>query len=468
MMDRPQHFISQALLRSQVFADLSSLYAAEVPLYGTLLKINCDVNAQVAKEHPELHLKEEQLRQISAERHGAIRLGKREELKWMGRFFAVLDMFAVNFYNLADAGQKSQPVLGTAFRPLHDPDQRMFCSLLVTDFFDKATKVRIEKALESREIFTLALKEMIEIYERQKGLTIEQSLIFRNEAKELFYFRNLATDYPLYQDLYRQGVNIAADIACFPNPHLNHLTPNSLDIDRLFDTMKHVLQQSDFEMKDTIEGPPPPENPDDALCFLRQTAYKALAEPVEFFSADGTHQCDVMHTARFGEVEQRGVALTPKGRTIYDAAIQKTDKINPQLALTDYEEYVRQYRACFKDLPKTHDELCKFELGYYTFHFTGAGKISDIQDGINRSNVYTLVEKGLISYTPIRYEDFLPVSAAGIFAANLKQYGTAQTASKKRVYSKEILESALDAKIYDSNDLYEEIQNNSLIALNRK
>ncbi|MFT7865638.1 2-oxoadipate dioxygenase/decarboxylase family protein, partial [Salmonella enterica] len=63
------------------------------------------------------------------------------------------------------------------------------------------------------------------------------------------------------------------------------------------------------EPKILIEGPPRREIP----LLLRQTSFKALEEPVHFAGEHlGTH------TARFGEIEQRGVALTPKGRELYD------------------------------------------------------------------------------------------------------------------------------------------------------
>ena len=43
------------------------------------------------------------------------------------------------------------------------------------------------------------------------------------------------------------------------------------------------------------------------------------------------------HTARFGEIEQRGVALTPKGRELYDSLLAKAgtgkDNLTHQLHL---------------------------------------------------------------------------------------------------------------------------------------
>jgi hypothetical protein len=71
--------------------------------------------------------------------------------------------------------------------------------------------------------------------------------------------------------------------------------------------------------KETIEGPPARACP----ILLRQTSFKALQEAIAFPGADGAVQG--VHTARFGEIEQRGCALTPTGRALYDAALASKD-----------------------------------------------------------------------------------------------------------------------------------------------
>ena len=62
-----------------------------------------------------------------------------------------------------------------------------------------------------------------------------------------------------------------------------------------------------------------------------------------------------------------------------------------------------------------------------------------------------LVRLGYVYAEGLRYEDFLPVSAAGIFASNLSQYGTKSTAAKKPVYTQGMLEEILGRKIVDPN-----------------
>ncbi|MDA3807054.1 MAG: hypothetical protein PF440_03985, partial [Thiomicrorhabdus sp.] len=60
---------------------------------------------------------------------------------------------------------------------------------------------------------------------------------------------------------------------------------------------------------------------------------------------------------------------------------------------------------------------------------------------------------------------FLPVSAAGIFASNLNQYGTKSTATQKPIYLKAMLEEILGRKIVDSDVIYAGIQAESLLVV---
>ena len=69
---------------------------------------------------------------------------------------------------------------------------------------------------------------------------------------------------------------------------------------------------------------------------------------------------------------------------------------------------------------------------------------------------------GYADYEGLRYEDFLPVSAAGIFASNLNQYGTKSTAAQKPVYTQAMLEEILGRKIIDPNVTYAGLEAESL------
>src|SRR5690606_10547694 len=84
------------------------------------------------------------------------------------------------------------------------------------------------------------------------------------------------------------------------------------------------------------------------------------------------------------------------------------------------------------------------------------GKINAMTD------ILDLVTLGYVDCEGLRYEDFLPFSAAGIFASNLGQYGTKSTAAAKPVYSQSTLEEIMDKKIIDSNDIYSQLQEQSI------
>lgn len=62
-----------------------------------------------------------------------------------------------------------------------------------------------------------------------------------------------------------------------------------------------------------------------------------------------------------------------------------------------------------------------------------------------------LVEEGLITATPITYEDFLPVSAAGIFQSNLGDESCSIYAGNA---NKAAFERALGCSVNDEFSLY--------------
>src|SRR5258706_414661 len=56
------------------------------------------------------------LDRVTAERHGAIRVGSARELAQVSDLFAAFGMYPVGFYDLRDAAPPV-PVISTAFRP---------------------------------------------------------------------------------------------------------------------------------------------------------------------------------------------------------------------------------------------------------------------------------------------------------------------------------------------------------------
>lgn len=397
-------------LRAAFCAAMSEMYKAEVPAYGTLIDIVEEANAQAAGASAEFrHVLEQDggLARVSAERHGAIRLGSADELAWMGRLFAVFGMYPVGYYDLGPSGI---PVHSTAFRPitadeLNKNPFRVFTSLLRLDAIeDEALRTRAQHILEQREIFSDDLKAQIIAAETRGGLTQEDMGSFIDAAIEVFrWHAEASVDQATYQALH-DAHRLIADVVSFKGPHINHLTPRALDID----AVQSAMQQHGLPAKEVIEGPPARSCP----ILLRQTSFHALHEPIEF--ADGAAGG---HTARFGEIEQRGVALTPKGRALYDACLSE--------ARTGAGEYTARLAQAFARFPDTWDGLLQEGLAY--FYNNDATR-------------------------PVIYEDFLPVSAAGIFKSNL---GEGDLPESDMIGSQTAFESALGRPVLDPFALYE-------------
>ena len=199
---------------------------------------------------------------------------------------------------------------------------------------------------------------------------------------------------------------VAADIAGVTSTHINHLTPRVLDIDAL----QQSMEARGITMIDHIQGPPRVDGPQ---VLLRQTSFRALAEPRRFRSASGT-VTDGTLRVRFGEVEQRGVALTPAGRERYDHAMAAPDP-----AAVWHEHF-----------PATDAEMAAAGLAYYV---------------------------GGDPARPVVYEDFLPASAAGIFRSNLDSDAAAAQGGDATDYSQEWMAGQIGHHIHDPYDLYEKV-----------
>lgn len=524
-------------MQNRLFSELSRMFGREVPLYDKSLLVNhvcnravCDLLAQM---HTGFSVSDAQLDKTSGERHGAIRIGRPDEYRLIGRFFACFAMEPHNFYDMTSVGQKSQPVIATAFRSMVHPEHRVFTSLLQTNYFDAQTQQRIDELLAKRTTFPERATQLIEKSEREGGLSwTDADALIAEGVERIFKWTGQASDHALYTHLCEAGFKIAADIACFHAHHLNHLTPNTFSIDlytsamrfclgemseamfrtramaslahvertgdrdflrlcfkhlsreeiesfgratlaageveRLVDTLVARLTQGDLQLsklnhagfKDSTEGPSA-----DTPVLLRQDAYKALTEPVRFTNPDGT-TLDTVHTARFGEIEQRFYATTPEGRKLYDECLSRAeaekDK-DPGLLKRDPVAYDAAYARHFAPFPKTLPELVERGLVYARYEVTDKGRAS--RGMVSTTNIHELVRDGLVAREGLRYEDFLPVSAAGIFASNLNQYGTKSAAPVKPTYTQAMLEQILGKPIVDADAVYRGLWADSLVGV---
>lgn len=438
--------VSADSIRSQFSAAMSNMYRQEVPAYADLLTIVNQVNQAVLDKDDlaSWHLdSSEDLPRISQERHGAIRLGTAEELSMIRRVFAVMGMYPVGYYDLVKAGI---PVHATAFRPitreaLAKSPFRVFTSLLRLDLIDDdGLRELAEITLSQRSILNDNVIMLTMAAEVNGGLSADQADVFITEVLEIFRWVSQANvSAEVYQMLHNMH-RLVADVVGFRGPHINHLTPRTLDIEAAHQAMiDHGLPA-----KAVIEGPPKRQCP----VLLRQTSFKAIDEPIRFLGAplSGTH------TARFGEIEARGVALTPKGRRLYDRLLAKTRaSIQPNPDGSNAKAYQAALTKNFADFPDDWRSLHDQELAYFRY--------KAIVPVASNDSLSELLDRGAITLHPILYEDFLPVSAAGIFQSNLGDHtaniGAAQSSRDQFV-------NALGVEPADEFSLYAEIQTASL------
>ncbi len=405
-------------MREMFSLAMSAMYRREVPQYGTLLELVAAINRRVLDEDVALSAalgRPGERERLDQERHGAIRVGLPEELRLLRRLFAVLGMVPVGYYDLTASGV---PVHSTAFRAtapasLRRSPFRLFTSLLRLDRIeDAALRAQATAILRRRRIVTPRAVALIERFEAEGRLDDAAGEEFVAEALHSFRWHEAATvDLPTYEAL-RAAHPLVADIACFQGPHINHLTPRVLDID----AAQSAMQARGLSVKPQIEGPPRRRCP----ILLRQTSFRALSEPVRFGTECGEH------TARFGEIEQRGVALTAAGRALYDRLLAEGDA------------------RAFAAFPDDHETLRRDGLAYYRFV-----PVADVPLGAQ--SLDEAIEAGSVRAEPILYEDFLPVSAAGIFRSNLAGGATASLAAAPRQGA---LEEALECDILDASTLY--------------
>ena len=407
-------FVSTDYIRSAFSAAMSAMYRTEVPAYGTLMHLVEKVNAETLAADPDLQARLEDtdsLERISQERHGAIRLGTPAELSMMRRVFAVMGMYPIGYYDLSTAGV---PVHSTAFRPVGDASLkknpfRVFTSLLRLDLIaDEVLRKEAEAILDARRIFTPGAVALTQKAEQQGGLDKADAERFVAETLETFRWHDKANVSP---DMYRRlhdAHRLIADVVSFKGPHINHLTPRTLDID----AVQALMPDYHIAPKAVVEGPPTRK----CAILLRQTSFKALDEPVSFQIEDGSWQ-EGSHTARFGEIEQRGIALTPKGRALYDELLAASRKIvRPAADGSNAAEYEKALAEAFAGFPDDWADIRTAGLGYFAYSLTEKGRRTRTND---TADVEDLIAAGLVRFDPIVYEDFLPVSAAGIFQSNL-------------------------------------------------
>ncbi|KPM37045.1 Uncharacterized protein YdcJ [Neonectria ditissima] len=447
-------------LRTAFTLAMSAMYKAEVPLYGDLVRIVGAVNQSTlgsALDPKVLAMRYGDVAssRLDVERHGAIRLGTPRELRTVRRIFAIIGLDPVGYYDLSPAGL---PMHATCFRPkteasLHRNPFRVFTSVLRPELIkDPRARDLALELLSKRNIFSDELVELLDLGDAQHGrLRPNQGRRFVAEAMKTFSWHGTAAasheDYQCLKDEHP----ILADIACFRSSHINHLTPRTLCITSAQDLMK----REGLRVKDRIEGPPPRSCP----ILLRQTSFLAIEEPIKFLGAsDPSYESLVQgsHRARFGEIEERGAAVTPAGRRLYDELLNEATAASSEEPSP--EEFDKLVETVFEKYPDDWDELRRRDLIYCTFEATSKGMEASLSD--QRYRLEDLLEQGLIDAFPMTYEDFLPLSAAGIFQSNLGSKSPAR--ETEACPDSEGMEEVLGASLGDADEIYRAAQAESL------
>ncbi len=443
-------------LRAEFARRLSLMYGEEVPAYKTLVEVSTEVNADCRERHGEEAERLGSIDRVTAERHGAIRVGTREELRDAGRLFRALGMHPVGFYDLRDASPAPVPVVSTAFRPTTGEELarnpfRVFTSMLAVDdsrFFDPALRDDLESFLAQRTLFDPELLELADHASEHGGLDDHDGARFLDLAVATFVLSGKPIDRAWYRRL-EQVSAVAADIGGVESTHINHLTPRVLDIDDLY----RAMEDRGIEMIDEVQGPPQWEGPD---ILLRQTSFRALTEMRTFEAADGSTTPGGLRV-RFGEVEQRGIAVTPAGRELYDEMTSEVERLVGDEGRPERKPEIAQ--QVWRDrLPATEDGLAAKGLGYFTYEAAPDAKADDVA----RMSLAEAIGRGAVRRTPIVYEDFLPKSAAGIFQSNLDGEGSRHESGRGADYGIDDLSEIIGREVVEPTDLYAAQQQRSV------
>ncbi|MEU6996099.1 DUF1338 family protein [Streptomyces sp. NPDC046465] len=458
--------LGQWQLRAAFAARLSRMYGREVPAYATLVDVSREVNEDVLRARGADAERLGTISRVTAERHGAIRVGTPEELRQAARVFGALGMRPVGFYDLRETAASALPIVSTAFRPVAEDELarspfRVFTSLLtVSDprFFDADLRARLTAFLAGRELFGPELLALADRAEAERELPDADAERFLELAVRAFELSTEPIDGQWYAALERVSA-VAADIGGVRSTHINHLTPRVLDIDELYRRMT----ERGIEMIDTIQGPPRWTGPD---VLLRQTSFRALAEPRALRAPDGSVSRGALRV-RFGEVEARGIALTREGRALYDRLLTLVDEqaahhITADRTAADRAAVARSVWT--RHFPPTEHGLAAAGLGFFTYH-----AVPDRPADGSRppTGLGGLLDGGWLRAEPIVYEDFLPRSAAGIFQSNLSEAGSRNSGREGSAYDADRLSGAMCRDVLDPFTLYERQRDRSLAQIPR-
>jgi uncharacterized glyoxalase superfamily metalloenzyme YdcJ len=124
------------------------------------------------------------------------------------------------------------------------------------------------------------------------------------------------------------------------------------------------------------------------------------------------------------------------------------------------ERYMALLQANFAEFPDDLAQMREQGLAYFRYFATEKGLAARDQEG-RPTTLQGLIDAGHVHFEALVYEDFLPVSAAGIFQSNLGDDAQAEYGSNA---NREAFEAALGLQVQDELALYAQSERRSLQA----
>ena len=153
--------------------------------------------------------------------------------------------------------------------------------------------------------------------------------------------------------------------------------------------------------------------------------------------------------SRTAEVEQTAWYLAPQGLFI---VLERDGRIVATGAYKPFDADTAEIKRIWTD-----KSLRQQGLAWFRYRLTPAGEAHRHAFGPG-DDPQPLIERGWVVAQPIIYEDFLPVSAAGIFQSNL---GNEIQARSHGNASRDAFETALGCPVLDEFTLYQQAEERS-------
>jgi uncharacterized glyoxalase superfamily metalloenzyme YdcJ len=129
------------------------------------------------------------------------------------------------------------------------------------------------------------------------------------------------------------------------------------------------------------------------------------------------------------------------------------DMSSHTVATPDSSDYI--LRQTFSVFPDDLEMLRREGLAYFHYHV-----VKTPATAIKNGDLDAMTQAGILHVEPITYEDFLPISAAGIFRSNLS---STSTNNKSANSDQDAFEQGLECAVQSEFQVYEAMQKESIL-----